>query len=143
MNYILDAEGWQKALKNIYDHLKKNGLFIFDVSTVFNSQKDFSKYVHRETFKNGSYFRKSFYDRRNFIQINSFEIKLPTHPKVIFCERHQQRIRPLSEIVQFITQSPFTLLAGYKEFTFTPFDEECERVHFVLRKEPQKYVRTS
>lgn len=135
MNYLLNASLWRKALLEIYKILHNNGLFVFDVSTVLNSDKDFSKYVHRETFGEGSYFRKSEFEKKEAIQKNYFEIKLKSQPKKIFCENHQQRIRPLKEIVDFIENSPFTFVAGYQEFTFEPFAEDCERVHFVLKKE--------
>lgn len=135
MNYLLDSDLWQKALSNIYDVLKRDGLFIFDVSTLMNSTRDFSRYVHRETFEHGGYLRKSSFDRKESIQKNYFEIRLVDHPNIAFCENHQQRIRPLTEILNFVENSPFTVLAGYKEFTFEPFEEHCERVHFVLRKE--------
>ena len=137
MNYLLEEDLWHKAFVDVHRALKKDGLFIFDVSTLMNSKRDFSRYVHRETFHNGSYVRKSSFDRQEFIQKNYFEIKLHDRPGFVFCENHQQRIRPLKEILMFIDASPFDLLAGYKDFTFEPFDEECERVHFVLKKEAE------
>ena len=142
MNYLLNTKMWRKCLSDIFHVLKDGGLFIFDVSTLFNSRKDFSRYVHKETFWGGSYFRKSTFDKKNNVQINYFEIKLANKPKTIFCETHHQRIRRLDEIVQFVDASPFSLLAGYKDFTFKPYSETCERVHFVLKKSDQ-HVRTS
>lgn len=140
MNYVLEANLWHKAFVDIFSTLKKDGLFIFDVSTLMNSKRDFSRYVHRETFKNGGYLRKSSFDRKESLQKNYFEIKLKARPSIVFCEHHQQRIRPLKEILDFIDASPFTLLGGYKEFSFEPFDEKCERVHFVLKKESEYYA---
>lgn len=137
MNYLLEEKMWRDAFVNIHHRLKKNGLFIFDVSTLMNSKRDFSRYVHRETFAHGSYLRKSWFDRKEAIQNNYFEIRMMDRPAVLFCEYHQQRIRALQEILSFIEDSPFTLLAGYKDFTFEPFDEKCERVHFVLKKESE------
>ena len=83
---------------------------------------------------NGSYLRKSNFDKKENIQINHFEIRLNEHPKTVFVETHKQRIRSLQEVVDFIEASLFTLIAGFKDFTFQPFDESCERVHFVLQK---------
>ena len=135
MNYLMESTLWLAALRNIYNLLQDGGLYIFDVSTVFNSQKDFSQYVNRETFANGSYLRKSRFDKKKNIQKNYFEIELTQHPKTIFCEMHLQTIRPLDEVVDFINKSPFTMVAGYQDFTFKPYHEKCERVHFVLKKD--------
>jgi SAM-dependent methyltransferase len=143
MNYLLEADMWHKAFIDIHRALKKDGLFIFDVSTLMNSKRDFSRYVHGETFMNGGYVRKSSFDRKEGIQKNYFEIKLNDRPGIVFCEHHQQRIRSLKEILTFIEASPFKLMAGYKEFSFEPFDEKCERVHFVLKKETESNVRTA
>ncbi len=143
MNYLLEPVLWHNAFADIHRSLNKNGLFIFDVSTLMNSKRDFSRYVHRESFERGGYLRKSSFDRKECIQKNYFEIKLKDQPNVIFCEYHQQRIWPLQHVLTFIEASPFKLLAGFKEFSFEPFDEQCQRVHFVLKKESESNVRTS
>ncbi|MBN1560070.1 class I SAM-dependent methyltransferase [candidate division KSB1 bacterium] len=134
MNYLMKAESWHKSLREIFLALKDNGLFIFDVSTIYNSRKDFARYIHSESFAGGSYHRRSTFDRKENIQTNYFEIKLSHQPGHLFCETHHQRIRHLEEIVALIDHSPFSLIAGYKEFSLEPYHENCERVHFVLKK---------
>jgi hypothetical protein len=47
---------------------------------------------------------------------------------------HQQTIRPLGEVIDLIKESPLSMVAGYQDFTFSPYHEKCERVHFVLKK---------
>ena len=142
MNYLLRPELWRKALQDIHFCLQEGGLFIFDVSTIYNSQRDFSAYIHKESFSDGKYHRRSTFDKRDFIQTNYFEIKLSHKPRVVYCETHRQKIQHLDDIVKFIEKSPFRLIAGYKEFSFEPYRENCERVHFVLEKS-ENYARTS
>ncbi|MBN1466052.1 class I SAM-dependent methyltransferase [candidate division KSB1 bacterium] len=136
MNYLMDIPLWNRSLLDIHSCLNDDGLFIFDVSTIYNSCKDFSRYIHRESFADGSYHRKSTFDREKNIQTNYFEIKLAHQPGVLFCEMHRQRIRQLEEIVDIIRRSPFDLVAGYKDFSLAAYSENCERVHFVLKKTP-------
>lgn len=143
MNYLLEASSWRTALLEISGKLKKDGLFIFDVSTIYNSAKDFSQYINKDSFPMGSYVRRSTFDKKKKIQSNYFEIKLQQNPKVTLCETHQQRIWSLAQVKVFIHESPFDLLAGYKNFSFDPQTEKCERVHFVLKKKSDRHVRTS
>ncbi len=134
MNYLLEPAQWLQCLQNVYKSLKSGGLFVFDVSTLHNSLNVFQNYSQREKSPIGSYYRKSHFDQKTALQSNYFEIKLNKYPGYTFCEHHRQRIHSLDEIMQFIKQTPLTLLGCYNGFTFTPGDEYAERVHFVLTK---------
>ena len=134
MNYLISDASWNTCLQNIHTILPAGGLFVFDVSTVYNSQIDFSQYIQKERFKHGTYKRQSWFDSKKFIQTNYFEIQYQNVPQTIFCETHQQKIRYLDEIESLIAQSPFEYIASFKDFTFLPRSEKSERVHFVLKK---------
>jgi len=134
MNYFLKTEQWQQCLENVYLSLPKKGLFIFDISTFHNSMNIFRNFSQRDISNRGSYYRKSRFDRKNAIQTNYFEIKFKEYPDYIFCEKHQQRIISLAEVIQLINQTDFHHLGCYSEFTFNPGNESSERVHFVLKK---------
>jgi len=134
MNYLLYEKDWQACLNDVYIAVKSGGLFIFDVSTLQNSLQDFSNYRQKGMAAGGGYVRKSTFERGARMQKNYFEIILKDDPDVAHCETHCQIIRPLDEILSFIQKSQFQLLAGYKGFSFKPFTEKSERVHFVLKK---------
>ncbi len=134
VNYLISDKSWHRCFRNVYDILEPNGLFIFDVSTVFNSQTDFSQYIQRERFSNGRYKRQSWFDSQEMIQTNYFEIRYHNMPDTVFCEMHQQKIRYLDDIESLIADSPFELVNAFKNFTLLPRSEKSERVHFVLRK---------
>ncbi len=134
MNYLLQDQDWRDCLVDIYYLLKSGGLFIFDVSTLQNSLREFSRYRQKDKVSGGAYSRVSSFDGANNVQKNYFEIALKSQPGIVYCETHRQVIRPLYEIISFVRETPFKLLAGYKDFTFKPFTEKSERVHFVLQK---------
>ncbi len=135
MNYLLDDKDWVECFENVYDILQKDGLFIFDVSTLYNSIYIFKNYVQREEFYNASYYRKSYFKKDDQIQINYFEIQLNEFPQTIFCETHQQRIRSLENVKSLIDDTNFSLVGCYRNFTFQPAVEKSERIHLVLKKE--------
>jgi len=134
MNYLMDENEWRKCFQDVYLALRNGGYYIFDVSTVHNSVHVFGNYNHRETLYNAIYHRKSRFHEKTMIQETYFEIRLKEEPNVIFCERHQQRIRRLAEIEQLIRESPLELVAHYDGFSFDAGTEDSERVHFVLQK---------
>ena len=135
MNYLISKADWKICLNHVYQALCDGGLFIFDVSTVYNSISDFADFYKRDQFSDASYVRKSRYIVDEGIQENYFEIKLESDPEYIFTERHRQRIRALNTVRNMIFESPFKLLGSYRDFSFHPMIEDCERVHFVLQRQ--------
>lgn len=135
INYLRHQRQWLECLQNSFDLLRKGGIFIFDVSTVFNSLSEFSNYHEEHRVNNGRYRRISAFDAETSIQTNYFEIVLRDRPDFLFCETHRQVIRRLSEIDEMIARSPFRKAASYRDFTFLTATEQCERVHYVLKRE--------
>jgi len=134
MNYLMGDKDWRDCMDQVYRLLKPRGLFIFDVSTLYNSMHDFADYRQTEKIKEGSYVRESSFNRRTHVQKNYFKIKLNERPGIVYSETHRQLIRPLDLISSIVNRSPFSLVGGYKDFSLKPFTEQSERVHFVLKK---------
>jgi predicted TPR repeat methyltransferase len=134
MNYLQLEHQWLSCLNRIHADLSPCGLFIFDVSTIYNSRTQFSHYFEKRRVKGGAYQRSSFFEPDENIQTNQFEITLDRGASEIYVERHRQKIRTLSQIDEFIGQSPFKRIAAFRDFTFETATEQCERVHFILQK---------
>ena len=134
MNYLLREDHWLQCMNQAYEILKSEGLFVFDVSTIYNSMTVFRNYNERNHSSDWDYTRRSTFDKKHMIQTNSFTIHLSRKPSVQYHENHRQRIRSLSEIQDLIEQTPFTQVGCYDDFTFRPGTESSERVHFVLQK---------
>ena len=136
-NYLLDKSDWKLSFQQIYSSLRDGGLFIFDVSTFYNSVYVFRNYVQKEANEQAAYYRKSSFDKGTMIQKTRFEITFATNPKMVYRETHRQRIRMLDEIDRLVLDSPFHIIGRYRDFTFEPGTEASERVHFVLQKRVQ------
>ncbi len=134
MNYLLTQKDWLSCLFQVYQILNEKGLFIFDISTIENSERAFKNYNQSETTAIGEYYRKSTFDSKNKIQYNYFKIVLYDKPNMIFFEEHRQRIFYIHEIKEMIETSPFSLLGCYADFSLQTANELAERVHFVLQK---------
>lgn len=137
INYLLHEKDWLACLDSAANALGHGGLFVFDVSTVYNSLHSFARFHQRERGDRFSYLRKSRFNKKTMIQKNYFEIcKQPGH-QMVYSETHIQRIRTFEEVCETITKSPFTLLAHYNNFSFSPSTPTSERIHFVLQKRPR------
>jgi len=143
INYLLYRTAWLACFKQVYHSLVPGGLFIFDVSTLYNSRTDFSNYIQNDKWDEGSYHRRSWFEESEGLQINEFEIRLADHPGILWVERHIQKIRSIAEIIHLIEHSNFTLVHAFKDFTFDSYSEGCERIHFVLEKQDGAYAGTS
>jgi len=130
----LDESAFRRALESIYKVIRPGGLFIFDISTIHNSLTDFANFYQRENYRDASFVRKSKYDKKEQIQENYFEIALHEDREHVYCERHLQRMYQIARVKEFIRDSQFELLGSYRDFTFRPDVQKCERVHFVLKK---------
>lgn len=134
MNYLLEERDWSKCLRDVHSVLASGGIFIFDISTLFNSREIFRNYEIREKNSRARYIRRSYFDEQSAIQTNEFQIQLRNRKNLLFYETHRQRIRDLYSIDQFINNSPLEVVARYNEFSFIPATEKAERVHYVLKR---------
>ncbi len=134
MNYLLNEADFRKTLDSVYEVIRPGGLLIFDISTIHNSLTDFANFYQRENYSEASFVRKSKYDKKKQIQENYFEIALKNDREHVFCEKHLQRMYPIARLKEFIRDSKFEMLASYRDFTFRPDIQKCERVHFVLKR---------
>ncbi|MDZ7337552.1 MAG: class I SAM-dependent methyltransferase [candidate division KSB1 bacterium] len=134
MNYLLCPEDWALMLQGTADCLEESGVLVFDVCTALNSRRNFRHYRERESGPGFTYTRKSRYVDAIQLQINQFDIELASAPGVVFRETHRQRIYSLREVEAMVEASPFFVEASHCDFSLKPGSEQCERVHFVLRR---------
>ncbi len=130
VNYLMSIDAIEEMLAEVHGVVEPGGLFLFDVCTESNSMRYFRDMREKEQGEGFAYSRHSYY--REGIQYNEFEIRFQ-NPRERVCERHQQRIYPLSTIEGAARRSPFRMEAAYEGFGFQPPSERSDRVHFVLR----------
>ena len=133
INYLLSLESVKQAVESAFDTLHKEGIFIFDVCTIYNSKHHFNRKTTREKGDGFRYTRKCRFDKKNMLQYNTFYIHFTDHHES-FIEEHVQKIYPLSDILSVINASEFKLMGYYDDTTFKQASEHSERVHFVLIK---------
>lgn len=133
VNYLMDLEAMRRMMEKVQARLHPNGLFIFDACTEINSQRYFNRQTDQEGTDDFSYIRRSEYIARERVQVNEFQLLLKRgdHYDHHF-ERHEQRIYPITQILETCRTAGFNILGAFNGFTFTPATEKSNRVHFVL-----------
>lgn len=132
VNYILEEDRINLFFRSVKHSLKYEGLFIFDAVTPYVCRTAFRNYEERENWNSGSgYRRRSWYDEKQAIQHNEFEIHLDGR---VYIERHRQKIRPISEWLDHIRLSGLRIEHVFGNFSMRRLKKKSERAHIVCRK---------
>lgn len=132
-NYILDNESVENYLRGVYNHLKEDGLFVFDIN---------SYYKISEVLGNNIYTYDSeelFYAWENIFEDDIVEMNLNFFIKdgevyERFTEVHEERAYKESEIESILKSIGFKLEEKHNGYTENDVTEKTERIVYILRK---------
>lgn len=137
INYLRSLEEYTETFREVASLLEPGGCFLFDITTVYNSQMNFDDYMEADSYDDGAYIRHSFYDSRTATQRNLFDIfaKESDSDKYIRLEEeHIQHLFSVQDITSAIPMDLFSLEATWNEFDPIPVKSTAERVHFLLKR---------
>ena len=129
VNYLMDIKLFNTLFANVFGLLRQNGLFIFDICTEANSERNFRSLYEEDL--DAAYRRRSYYIRSKKIQVNEIELLVKGRS---YNEIHYQKIYSIREIEQAIENSEFTLVDRFANMTLEAASERSDRIHFVLQK---------
>ncbi|MFA6470676.1 MAG: class I SAM-dependent methyltransferase [Candidatus Latescibacterota bacterium] len=132
INYMVNPSDFHKAICEAASVIRRDGLFVFDVCTVKNSELFFDDRDVSEFFEDIEYDRRCRYDPNKRIQKNFFIIR--DLGKKQMTESHSQKIYYLEEVAEMIQGSDFREIGRFEDLSFDPGTEDSERVHFVLER---------
>jgi SAM-dependent methyltransferase len=151
INYLMDRESYEELFGEVHSLLTTGGLFLFDITTVFNSVNNFSEYMDADDYGDCFYFRHSYYHPLQNMQYNDFTIfsrcdgqgrskgtegfgdgQAGLYTKNL--EHHEQKVFPVRVVRNFVPESLFETLGVWDDFSFKKHTPHSERVHFLLRK---------
>lgn len=147
MNYITTCEDLLKVFKLVNNYLDPEGVFIFDLNTVYKYEKILANNVFAEDRDEASFIWSNYYQKQK--QINEYDIsifvKIDDEEEIFerFREFHYQKAYEIQTIIDLINEAGMEFVAAYDAFTHNPPTEESQRVYFVAREKYQtrkKYV---
>jgi len=139
INYLHELSSYRRLFHEVYKIINKNGFFLFDITTLANSQNNFSDILDVEEYNDSSYIRHSYFNAANATQHNDFiiYIKDPQHNKLYTKtnENHVQKIVSVDDILSTIPDDLFMIQGIWNNFNFNKkYTEKSERIHFLLKK---------
>jgi len=143
INYLKRKNSIEKLFQNIYNYIKQDGVFIFDISTLQNCRDNFDNFVNIEDQEDFYFIHQGDMDESEnfqFSHLTFFEKQGYNFKRRD--EIHKQRIYRVQELIDLANKSEFTLTGIYSidktknllntnvESLDTPFT----RLFFVLKK---------
>lgn len=136
LNYLLSEEDIAYTFQGVRNHLKENGIFIFDMKTIHFYKNILGDQVFCDHQQDCSYtWENSFFEEDNVNQYDlTLFVKQPTtklYEK--FNEVHHQRGYELEEIIDLLNASGLEYVTAYDAFTFNPPTTTSERIYIIAR----------
>lgn len=144
INYLENKVDILSCLNEVHKALAVGGLFIFDISTLMNSQEYFSDMCNYQYDSKSHLVHEAFYEhfkRRQISRLSCFEKRGCGY--LMMRESHSQKVYFTSEIADIISHSPLRLIAirsanGKQNLInkrYDSLDESHPRLFFILRKD--------
>ena len=131
INYLLDPEQVVKTFQNVFRSLKDGGTFIFDVDSLYKMNVIFDQYIEKEEDEEFSFEWKVEKIADGYVHHHVYiEDKIENE---IVDEEHYQKTYPVSQYLYWLHDVGFKKVEYYSDFS--SYQEKCERVIFVCRKE--------
>ena len=136
LNYILDPDRMRRAVRRVYEHLRPNGLFAFDVNSVFALENGFFDQQDLNTRERLRYVWRSEYDsstRRCTVRMRFFW-RGDDDVDHEFNETHVQHAYEESELRDALTRAGFVDVEAFHAYTTRPVRAATDRIFFLARR---------
>jgi hypothetical protein len=135
INYIVRLEDLKKTIDGVSNILEDDGMFIFDVSTIYKLENVIGNNVFNENFEDFSYVWDNEYN--NETRILQFELTMflltDNNKYERFIENHIQRAHSIVEISELLKKD-FEILDVLSEKNLEEAKKNDERIYFVAKK---------
>lgn len=136
MNYILDDEDLLDVFKLVHNYLDNNGIFVFDMNTMYKYQEILADNTFAEDREESSFIWGNYYDEED--EINQYDLTLFVREEDgryrKYEETHLQRAYEQECVEDLIKESGLELLHVYDAFTKEPPAEDSQRIYYVCRR---------
>lgn len=136
LNYILDEEGLFQVFERVSEYLEPQGVFVFDMNTLYKYEELLAENTFAENRDTGSFIWENYYDPRD--KINEYDLTLFIAEQdgrfSRFQEQHYQRGYSLDTIKELLGKAGLEFLAAYDGYTESPLTKKSERMTVIAGK---------
>lgn len=135
MNYILEEADLREVFSRVHEYLEEDGVFIFDLNTVYKYRDLLGETTIAENREEGSFIWENYFDEAS--AVNEYDLTLYIREDGEsyrrFEEVHYQRAYDLKTIDRLLADAGMELTAAYDAFTKEPVRDDSERIYVVAR----------
>lgn len=136
-NYMEDENSLTNLINFSYEHLKKDGILFFDISTEYKMKNILDGRIFSEEFDNIYYVWKNFFDdkeKKLQIEIDIFE-NISNDIYLRSSEDHIQRAYDYDKIIKILKNSGFSKVECFSDFDKTNKNyDKASRIFFFSKK---------
>ena len=136
INYITEKAELLKVFKLVNNYLEPNGLFVFDINTIYKFENVLGCNSFCQTTENSAYTWENYYDEEERINefYTNFFIENEDGLYERFEEFHYEKGYEINEIVELLEKAGLKFEACYEELSFDLPKGNSQRVFFVARE---------
>jgi hypothetical protein len=134
INHMTDINDVKVTFENVYKSLKENGLFVFDVNTIYKHQKIL--FNNTFVFDEDNYYlvwdNEQIDEREVRILLDFFVFNGINYDR--YSEEFNERAYSTQELKNMLLSCGFSEINVYDELTLNPPKKDSERLYFVCKK---------
>lgn len=134
INHLNNIDDVQATFKNVYDSLNNNGLFVFDVNTVYKHNEVLADNTF--VFDEDDYYlvwdNEAVDDRTVRILLDMFLFNGENYDR--FSEEFEETAYSVEELSTWLKNSGFVDIKVYDELSYDEPKNDSERLYFVCKK---------
>lgn len=137
LNYLQSEDEVKQTFSRVFQHLSTNGLFIFDVHSIYKLQEVFVNQTFAVNEEEISYIWQCFEGEYPYSvehDLSFFVLDENTNKYDRHDELHVQRTFPIETYEMWLTNAGFEVLEKIADFEAHPPEPDSERIFFICRK---------
>ena len=136
LNYLTGKGDLDACLSCVHNYLDPDGIFLFDMNTIYKYQTMIGDTTIAENREEGSFIWENSYDEKTGINTYELALFIPREDGLYEKDEeiHYQRAYSLEKIKELIRKAGMELLAVYDAYTLEPPREDSGRLTFVVRE---------
>lgn len=140
MNYILEYEELVKVFSLVNNYLDPEGIFIFDLNTIYKYENVLGESTIAEDREESSFIWENYYDRETMINEYDLALFIRTEDDLYqkYVETHYQKAYSLDTVKRAMAEAGMEFVAAYDAFTEAPVKEDSERIYVIAREHGKK-----
>lgn len=133
-NYITEEEDLIKYFSNVYDHLKENGMFIFDVNSYYKLSTVLGNNIYTYSSDEIFYTWENCFEDDILNMFLTFFVKQDNNLYERFEEEHFERAYAEDHIEEILKACKLKLINKFAGYSNEEVNENSERILYVVMK---------